>query len=162
MLLSMWTPYNSDLLAKLPATGETSQRSLGRLHLAHPILSLSDKRIVFLMGKLRTRDKKALVLAVDMEKSRLQRAAVFDAERMVGTALVILVFNPRSPVISTCHQGQGEAQTAGKFNMLYPCKYQSGVTMDDNEMASRSRIPVGVQEHEDCEAKDGDNYMLLD
>ncbi|GJN40486.1 hypothetical protein PR202_gb29702 [Eleusine coracana subsp. coracana] len=34
--------------------------------------------------KVRYRDKKALVLSVDMKKSRLQGVAVFDAERMCG------------------------------------------------------------------------------
>ncbi|KAL6911678.1 hypothetical protein ACP4OV_000483 [Aristida adscensionis] len=60
------------------------QPSFANLYTAHPTLSLSDSRIVYIMGKVNSDDKKALVLSVDMRTPRLQGVAVFDAERMPG------------------------------------------------------------------------------
>ena len=72
-------------LLNLPdGNDRTRQPSLGKLYVDHPTLSLSDSRIVYIMGQVNPRDKKALVLAIDMSISKLQGVAMFDAERMIG------------------------------------------------------------------------------
>ena len=71
------------LLLNLP-DGNDRQPSLRKLYVDHPTLSLSDSRIVYIMGQVNPRDKKALVLAIDMSISKLQGVAMFDAERMIG------------------------------------------------------------------------------
>jgi len=75
---------NVDLLPKLQDNGATPEPALDRLQFAHPTLSLSESHIVYLMGKLGMWDKKTLVLSIDMRNARLQGAATFDAERMMG------------------------------------------------------------------------------
>ncbi|XP_039774908.1 uncharacterized protein LOC120642450 [Panicum virgatum] len=70
-------------LLNLP-DGNDRQPSLGKLYIDHRTLSLSDSRIVYIMGQVNPRDKKALVLAIDMSISKLQGVAMFDAERMIG------------------------------------------------------------------------------
>ncbi|GJN13234.1 hypothetical protein PR202_ga31582 [Eleusine coracana subsp. coracana] len=77
---------NVNFLPMLKDNEGIPRPTLGSLHIAHPILSLSDSHVVYVMAKVRYRDKKALVLSVDMRKSRLQGVAVFDAERMRGGA----------------------------------------------------------------------------
>jgi hypothetical protein len=46
---------------------------LGKLYIDHPTLSLSDSRIVYIMGQVNIRDKKALVLAIDMSVGSTDR-----------------------------------------------------------------------------------------
>ncbi|KAL6652428.1 hypothetical protein ACP70R_011353 [Stipagrostis hirtigluma subsp. patula] len=75
---------NVDLLPKLEDSEGTPQPTLTKLYVAHPTLSLSDKHIVYIMGKVNPRDTKALVLCVDTRTPKLQSVAVFDAERMLG------------------------------------------------------------------------------
>jgi len=75
---------NVDLLRQLRDNGATPQPALDGLLFAHPTLSLSESHIVYLMCEVSMWDKKTLVLSIDMRNPRLQGAATFDAERMMG------------------------------------------------------------------------------
>ncbi|TVU13892.1 hypothetical protein EJB05_37325, partial [Eragrostis curvula] len=75
---------NADLLPVHKDSQGTPRPTLGNFYIAHHTLSLSDSHVVYIMAKVGRRDKKALVLSVDMKKPRLQGVAVFDAERMYG------------------------------------------------------------------------------
>ncbi|TVU16099.1 hypothetical protein EJB05_39648, partial [Eragrostis curvula] len=117
---------NAALIARVPEDdGGMSRRTLGRLQLAHPILSLSDRRVVYLMAKVSIRERKRpLMLSVDMENRRLRRAAVFDAERMFGIAFgYTLMQSPISRYFD---------MASGQFKMLYPRKLQAGVNVEDD------------------------------
>ncbi|CAL5017921.1 unnamed protein product [Urochloa decumbens] len=78
--------------------GEGNQRpTLERLYTACPVLSLSDRHVVYVMGKVGRREDKVLVLSIDMMKRRLDGVATFDAERMVGTIFSYTCMQSRIP-----------------------------------------------------------------
>lgn len=54
------------------------------LHTGHPVLSVHDHDIVYLMTKVNYLDDKAWVLAIDMRNSTLQGVAAFNAERVIA------------------------------------------------------------------------------
>ncbi|CAL4925730.1 unnamed protein product [Urochloa decumbens] len=131
---------NVELLprSKLQDNGATLQPSIGRLYLAHPTLSLSDSRAVYLMGKVGPRDKKALLLSVDMMDTRLQGAAV-------------------------C--GRGKIKRPGRFHVRYPNKHrQIGLSMMDRVEFGPMQHPGGggAEEQQDTGAEHGDSKMAVD
>lgn len=76
---------NVSLLPVLKDSQGQLRPTLGRLYIAHPMLSLSDSHAVYIMAKASICDKKkALVLSIDLAEPRLQGVAEFAAERMLG------------------------------------------------------------------------------
>jgi hypothetical protein len=55
--------------------------TLSRLHAGHPILSLHEDDVVYIMAKVEHRDHEAWMLAVDMRNKTLKVVADFDAHR---------------------------------------------------------------------------------
>lgn len=73
--------HNVDLL---PICQATSRPTLVGLYTGHPTLSLRDSHVVYIMAKVSRKDRKALVLSIDMKMPTLYGVAVFDGERMRG------------------------------------------------------------------------------
>ncbi|CAL5017930.1 unnamed protein product [Urochloa decumbens] len=87
----------ASLLPKLEDGEGNQMPTLERLYTACPVLSLSDRHVVYVMGKVGRREDKALVLSIDMMRRRLQGVAVFDAERMVGITFSYTCTQSRIP-----------------------------------------------------------------
>ncbi|CAL5028365.1 unnamed protein product [Urochloa decumbens] len=87
----------ASLLPKVEDGEGNQMPTLERLYTACPVLSLSDRHVVYVMGKVGRREDKALVLSIDMMRRRLQGVAVFDAERMVGITFSYTCTQSRIP-----------------------------------------------------------------
>uniref|UniRef100_A0A0D9W697 DUF1618 domain-containing protein n=1 Tax=Leersia perrieri TaxID=77586 RepID=A0A0D9W697_9ORYZ len=70
-----------DLLPELKKDDATGRKTLQGLHITRPALSVNNDDMIYLMAKVRTGDKKAWVLAVDMRNKKLKDVGVFRAER---------------------------------------------------------------------------------
>jgi hypothetical protein len=57
---------------------------LQSLHTGHPVLSLEEHDVVYILAKVDHRDDKAFVLAVNMRDGTVQAADTFGAQRTVG------------------------------------------------------------------------------
>ncbi|CAL4934205.1 unnamed protein product [Urochloa decumbens] len=149
---------NVELLpTKLQDNGATLQPSI-----VHPTLSLSDSRVVYLMGKVGPREKKALLLSVDMVDTRIQGAAMFDAERMLGCTFIQ---SRISNFLAMAPGGRGKMKRPGRFHVRYPNKHrQIGLTMMDGVEFGPMQHPGGggAEEQQDTGAEDGDNKMAVD
>lgn len=76
----------SDALPKLLVDADTPQPTLQTLHIGQPTLSLLENGVVYFLAKIdhRDQDRKAWVLAVDMETNKIQGVDEFGAERTLG------------------------------------------------------------------------------
>ncbi|CAL4954264.1 unnamed protein product [Urochloa decumbens] len=155
---------NVNLLPNAHENEGTYQPTLKKLYMAHPTLSLSDDHVIYLMGKVTLRAKKALVFSVDMRTRRVQIAALFDAERMHGCTYVqsrISNYFDATPGV------KGNTKRLGKFHMGYPRKLQDLDRMCVMHAHDRERLELsGDVEQQDTgisqEAEDEDNTMALD
>ncbi|CAN6281237.1 unnamed protein product [Urochloa humidicola] len=81
--------YDENLLGriKLPQMmkcREGKPQPLEKLRTGHPTLSLHDDDIVYFMTKVKPRDRKACVIAVNMKQGTIQEVATFGAQRTLG------------------------------------------------------------------------------
>ncbi|CAL5028357.1 unnamed protein product [Urochloa decumbens] len=151
--------------------GEGNQRpTLEKLYTACPVLSLSDRHVVYVMGKVGRREDKVLVLSIDMMKRRLDGVATFDAERMVGTMFSYTCMQSRIPdylnpvrLDSFCTDTLAICcmKRPGNFNVRYPHKLPDRI---DEEYAAQYAAPCGdlpcplsggVEEQQDTGASKG-------
>ncbi|KAL6651559.1 hypothetical protein ACP70R_010484 [Stipagrostis hirtigluma subsp. patula] len=115
--------------------------ALRELHTGHPILSLTDSNVVYIMGKVNRWDKKVLVLSIDMRFRRLLEVVRFDAHRMVGVVFGHTYIQSRiSKYIDMNPVVYGNPKRPGEFHMWYPRKLQDtgarkGAKDADNRMA---------------------------
>lgn len=86
-----WTWFSRDAslisgsLPKLLCFKETTPLPpLQKLHTGHPVLSLDEDDVVYILAKVDHRDNKAWGLAVNVQDGTLQAADYFGAERTVG------------------------------------------------------------------------------
>uniref|UniRef100_A0A0A9CMC1 DUF1618 domain-containing protein n=1 Tax=Arundo donax TaxID=35708 RepID=A0A0A9CMC1_ARUDO len=77
-----WELLQSGLLHE--RTSAAIQRNLENLHTCQPILSLDDKGVVYLLTRPKFNQRKAWVIAVDMENNKLQALAEFGTDRSLG------------------------------------------------------------------------------
>ncbi|TKW05996.1 hypothetical protein SEVIR_7G213300v4 [Setaria viridis] len=151
---------NVELLPKLQDNGSTLRPSLDSLLLAYPVLSLSDNRVVYLMGMVDRWDKKALVLSVGTMDARLQGVVIFDAERMLGYTWIQ---SRISNFFSMHSRWRGKLKRPGKFQVCYPHKHhQTGFTMMHGVEFGPMQRHGGAKEQQDTGAEDGDNKMAVD
>ncbi|KAK3164056.1 hypothetical protein QOZ80_1AG0012050 [Eleusine coracana subsp. coracana] len=73
-----------ELLKELPGKGGKPCETLETFHTGHPTLSLDDDDIVYFMAKVKQQEKKAWILAVDMNHRMLLQISEFGAERTFG------------------------------------------------------------------------------
>lgn len=86
-----WTGFDRDasrISGSLPELlgmeRNTPLPPLQRLHTGHPILSLDENDVVYILAKIDHRDEKAFVVAVNVKDGTLQAAGYFNAERTIG------------------------------------------------------------------------------
>ncbi|GJN05625.1 hypothetical protein PR202_ga23272 [Eleusine coracana subsp. coracana] len=77
-------PASLELLKDLPGKGGKPCETLETFHTGHPTLSLDDDGIVYFMAKVKQQEKKAWILAVDMNHRMLLQISAFGAERTFG------------------------------------------------------------------------------
>ncbi|GJN05624.1 hypothetical protein PR202_ga23271 [Eleusine coracana subsp. coracana] len=77
-------PAPLELLKELPGKGGKPCETLETFHTGHPTLSLDDDDIVYFMAKVKQQEKKAWILAVDMNHRMLLQISEFGAERTFG------------------------------------------------------------------------------
>uniref|UniRef100_A0A0D9VQ62 DUF1618 domain-containing protein n=1 Tax=Leersia perrieri TaxID=77586 RepID=A0A0D9VQ62_9ORYZ len=90
-----------DLLPELQKDHATGRQTLQGLHTTRLALSLNNDDMIYLMAKVRTCDKKAWVLAVDMRNRKLKDVGVFRAERTLGGIALSYTFSTVSKYFST-------------------------------------------------------------
>ncbi|CAN6234260.1 unnamed protein product [Urochloa humidicola] len=74
------------------------------LHTGHPVLSLDEDDVVYVLAKVDRRDDKAFVLAVNMRDGTLQAADSFGAERTVGISLTYTQYRTSDDIeIAQCN-----------------------------------------------------------
>uniref|UniRef100_A0A0A9HV26 DUF1618 domain-containing protein n=1 Tax=Arundo donax TaxID=35708 RepID=A0A0A9HV26_ARUDO len=141
----------------------TLRPTLGRLYTAHPALSLTDSHVVYVMGKVRRQEKKALVLSIDMKKLKLQGVAMFDAERMLGIAFSYTYTQSWIPKYFNPDVNEN-LKRPGNFRVPYPHKLPDRISMTYNELYMQ--LSGDVQEQHDTGACKGseqeDDSMNLD
>ncbi|KAJ1283965.1 hypothetical protein BS78_03G168000 [Paspalum vaginatum] len=71
--------YGVDLLLKLE-----DQPAIASMPLSNPTLNLTDANVVYVMGKVRYSDAKAVVLTVDMANKRILMVSMYDAEKIMN------------------------------------------------------------------------------
>ncbi|KAF0913410.1 hypothetical protein E2562_022197 [Oryza meyeriana var. granulata] len=75
----------SHMMPKLPNCEFTPQPNLEKLHVGHPVLSLHNGDVVYLMAKVEHRDYKAWIIPIDLRNKVIQEPADFaGADRTVG------------------------------------------------------------------------------
>lgn len=88
---------NVTLLPKVKDNQGVLRPTVERLYTALPVVSLSNKGVVYIMGKVGRLQDKALVLSVNMRRRKLEGVAMFDAERMVGVTFSYTCTQSRIP-----------------------------------------------------------------
>lgn len=125
---------NVDLLPKLKVKKGMLRPTLGMRHVAHPILSLTDSHVVYIMAKVGRHDDKALVLSINLNKKkpRLQGVAKFDAERMLGISFSYTYTQSWIPkyLNPVVYAGVKEPlKRPGMFHVSYPRKQHSRINL---------------------------------
>ncbi|KAF8737905.1 hypothetical protein HU200_014013 [Digitaria exilis] len=116
---------NVSLLPVLKDSQGQLRPTLGRLYIAHPMLSLSDSHAVYIMAKASICDKKkALVLSIDLAEPRLQGVAEFAAERMLGA---IFSYTCTQSWIPKYFNPGGGLKRSGDFHAAYLRKLKSKI-----------------------------------
>ncbi|KAL6602953.1 hypothetical protein ACP70R_043314 [Stipagrostis hirtigluma subsp. patula] len=148
---------NTHLLPKLEDSEGTPQPTLRKLYMAHPTLSLIDKHIFYIMGKVNPKDEKALVLSIDMRSPKLQGVVVFDAERMLGPIFGYAYMQSWvSKYLSMAPGAPGIRRNPKRpesFHMLYPRKLKDRITV----IPEKELQDTGTTK----EAEDEDDVMVL-
>jgi hypothetical protein len=80
----------SALLSNLLRNSQGTQIALERLEKGLPALSLHEDDVVYIMAKTKERNRRAVVLAVNLRKKVLQGVAKFDAKRTCGFSYTYL------------------------------------------------------------------------
>ncbi|GJN37297.1 hypothetical protein PR202_gb26233 [Eleusine coracana subsp. coracana] len=78
-------PAPLELLKELPGKAGKPCETLETFYTGHPTLCLDDDGIVYFMAKVKQQDKKAWILAVDMNRRMLLQISEFGAERTLAS-----------------------------------------------------------------------------
>uniref|UniRef100_A0A0D9XGI3 DUF1618 domain-containing protein n=1 Tax=Leersia perrieri TaxID=77586 RepID=A0A0D9XGI3_9ORYZ len=134
---------NIELLPTLPDRPPTA-----KLNVALPTICLTDANVIYIMGKVRPSDHKAVVLTVNVANRRLLEVSVYDAERIITFFDFSYTQSTISQYFTNSSGVNKNLKRPGVIPASYPRKKQAG-----NE-------PLQLDTGRDSETEDGDAMVL--